>query len=276
MKDVDAMLKEIRLEWEDYAKVDVLLKGSSPSPLPSLVPAMSATTSTTSVFAQGLQGHGNSSINNNIFVLISIFLASHMQYAHRDCVQRWCNKKGDIICEIFHEAFHNLTPNFHLLSPFLLFYLHLFQRNGTFSVELSPQGSLTRELWREESPDLSSPSQPNPTSQSSPVTVLRQIKGQILPRRIPEPVYHLRRSDLSSEPSEPSVTNRRGSHGADPVLSWLSGRGRGNHCARLRDPIRGRRVATQPPPSRISPQSLPGTAEPVPGCHVSRRRRINA
>ncbi|KAL0920544.1 hypothetical protein M5K25_009686 [Dendrobium thyrsiflorum] len=65
MKDVAAMLKEIRLEREDYAKVDVLLKGSSPSPLPSPVPAMNATTSATSVFAQSLQGHGNSSINNN-------------------------------------------------------------------------------------------------------------------------------------------------------------------------------------------------------------------
>lgn len=28
-----------------------------------------------------------------------------LKYAHRDCVQRWCNEKGDIICEICHETY---------------------------------------------------------------------------------------------------------------------------------------------------------------------------
>ncbi|GJM85971.1 hypothetical protein PR202_ga01784 [Eleusine coracana subsp. coracana] len=28
-----------------------------------------------------------------------------IQYAHRECVQRWCNEKGDISCEICHEVF---------------------------------------------------------------------------------------------------------------------------------------------------------------------------
>lgn len=28
-----------------------------------------------------------------------------LKYAHRTCVQRWCNEKGDIICEICHESY---------------------------------------------------------------------------------------------------------------------------------------------------------------------------
>ncbi|GAB2220591.1 hypothetical protein Droror1_Dr00008252 [Drosera rotundifolia] len=28
-----------------------------------------------------------------------------LKYAHRKCVQRWCNEKGDIICEICHQAY---------------------------------------------------------------------------------------------------------------------------------------------------------------------------
>ncbi|GMH02078.1 hypothetical protein Nepgr_003917 [Nepenthes gracilis] len=28
-----------------------------------------------------------------------------LKYAHRMCVQRWCNEKGDIVCEICHEQF---------------------------------------------------------------------------------------------------------------------------------------------------------------------------
>ncbi|CAI9758424.1 unnamed protein product [Fraxinus pennsylvanica] len=28
-----------------------------------------------------------------------------LKYAHRDCVQRWCNEKGDTICEICHQQF---------------------------------------------------------------------------------------------------------------------------------------------------------------------------
>ena len=27
-----------------------------------------------------------------------------MQFAHRKCVQRWCNEKGDITCEICHQV----------------------------------------------------------------------------------------------------------------------------------------------------------------------------
>lgn len=28
-----------------------------------------------------------------------------LKYAHRDCVQKWCNEKGDTICEICHQQF---------------------------------------------------------------------------------------------------------------------------------------------------------------------------
>ncbi|KAG0470128.1 hypothetical protein HPP92_016223 [Vanilla planifolia] len=28
-----------------------------------------------------------------------------LKYAHRECVQRWCNEKGDITCEICHEMY---------------------------------------------------------------------------------------------------------------------------------------------------------------------------
>ncbi|KAF8010066.1 hypothetical protein BT93_J0897 [Corymbia citriodora subsp. variegata] len=28
-----------------------------------------------------------------------------LKYAHRKCVQRWCNEKGDVICEICHQAY---------------------------------------------------------------------------------------------------------------------------------------------------------------------------
>jgi hypothetical protein len=31
-----------------------------------------------------------------------------IQYAHRECVQRWCNEKGDISCEICHEVTSHL------------------------------------------------------------------------------------------------------------------------------------------------------------------------
>lgn len=33
-------------------------------------------------------------------LMSSIFV----QYAHRKCVQHWCNEKGDITCEICHQV----------------------------------------------------------------------------------------------------------------------------------------------------------------------------
>lgn len=68
MRDVAAMLKEIRHEREEYAKVDVLLKGSSPSPT-----LANATTSTsTTLLCQ------QSSINskNTSFSASSVYSSS--------------------------------------------------------------------------------------------------------------------------------------------------------------------------------------------------------
>uniref|UniRef100_A0A2P2L6I2 Uncharacterized protein MANES_06G092200 n=1 Tax=Rhizophora mucronata TaxID=61149 RepID=A0A2P2L6I2_RHIMU len=31
-----------------------------------------------------------------------------LKFAHRKCVQHWCNEKGDITCEICHQVIHNL------------------------------------------------------------------------------------------------------------------------------------------------------------------------
>ncbi|KAI7979182.1 hypothetical protein LOK49_Contig464G00001 [Camellia lanceoleosa] len=35
------------------------------------------------------------------------------QFAHRKCIQRWCNKKGDITCEIWSQVY---SPNY-ILPP---------------------------------------------------------------------------------------------------------------------------------------------------------------
>ena len=46
----------------------------------------------------------------NVFLLLgrhfhnSVTVACLLQYAHRKCVQRWCNEKGDIICEICRQV----------------------------------------------------------------------------------------------------------------------------------------------------------------------------
>ncbi|GMH28592.1 hypothetical protein Nepgr_030435 [Nepenthes gracilis] len=37
-----------------------------------------------------------------------------LKFAHRNCVQRWCNKKGDITCEICYQVF---SPNYSLPLP---------------------------------------------------------------------------------------------------------------------------------------------------------------
>jgi RING-variant domain len=42
-----------------------------------------------------------------------------LQYAHRACVQRWCDEKGDVICEICHEVCMEIA----ILSFFLLEFL---------------------------------------------------------------------------------------------------------------------------------------------------------
>ncbi|KAI3516686.1 hypothetical protein L1887_15643 [Cichorium endivia] len=37
-----------------------------------------------------------------------------LKYAHRKCVQKWCNEKGDIMCEICHQQFR---PNYTAPPP---------------------------------------------------------------------------------------------------------------------------------------------------------------
>ncbi|KAF2317841.1 hypothetical protein GH714_041157 [Hevea brasiliensis] len=37
-----------------------------------------------------------------------------LKYAHRRCVQRWCNEKGNTICEICHQQF---TPGYTAPPP---------------------------------------------------------------------------------------------------------------------------------------------------------------
>ncbi|RZR71621.1 hypothetical protein BHM03_00006115 [Ensete ventricosum] len=41
--------------------------------------------------------------NGNLLLSCSHLDFYVVQYAHRACVQRWCNEKGDITCEICHE-----------------------------------------------------------------------------------------------------------------------------------------------------------------------------
>ncbi|KAH1131068.1 hypothetical protein J1N35_002446 [Gossypium stocksii] len=58
-----------------------------------------------------------------------------LKYAHRKCVQRWCNEKGDIVCEICHQQFKPgytaPPPLFHYGSVpmnfrYILFCLYLY------------------------------------------------------------------------------------------------------------------------------------------------------
>lgn len=40
-------------------------------------------------------------MNGYTVILYKFKLVAHvLQYAHRKCIQRWCNEKGDTICEI--------------------------------------------------------------------------------------------------------------------------------------------------------------------------------
>ena len=35
-----------------------------------------------------------------LLIVINILLFPPVQFAHRDCIQRWCTEKGSIVCEI--------------------------------------------------------------------------------------------------------------------------------------------------------------------------------
>lgn len=41
-----------------------------------------------------------------------------LKYAHRRCIQRWCNEKGDTVCEICHQPF---TPGYTAPPPLFRF-----------------------------------------------------------------------------------------------------------------------------------------------------------
>ncbi|KAL3032789.1 hypothetical protein AAZX31_02G101900 [Glycine max] len=41
-----------------------------------------------------------------VFLILGLLLAfGFVQYAHRKCVQHWCDEKGDITCEICHQPY---------------------------------------------------------------------------------------------------------------------------------------------------------------------------
>ncbi|KAJ4960939.1 hypothetical protein NE237_020849 [Protea cynaroides] len=55
-----------------------------------------------------------------------------LKYAHRRCVQRWCNEKGDIICEICHQQF---KPDY--TAPAKLFHYGAIPMNFRGNWEIS-------------------------------------------------------------------------------------------------------------------------------------------
>ncbi|KAK6146354.1 hypothetical protein DH2020_020223 [Rehmannia glutinosa] len=58
----------------------------------------------------------NGTLKVQAFVFASPFhnLACLSRFAHRKCIQRWCNKKGDITCEICNQVF---SPNYNCPPP---------------------------------------------------------------------------------------------------------------------------------------------------------------
>ncbi|CAN4079916.1 unnamed protein product [Withania somnifera] len=54
-----------------------------------------------------------------------------LKYAHRKCVQRWCNEKGDIICEICRQ---NFTPDY--TAPVPLFGRFPMNMRGNWDISM--------------------------------------------------------------------------------------------------------------------------------------------
>ncbi|KAL7001043.1 hypothetical protein U1Q18_002197 [Sarracenia purpurea var. burkii] len=48
-----------------------------------------------------------------------------LKYAHRRCVQRWCNEKGDTVCEICHQVLLAPSPLSHMLLLWRMWAAHL-------------------------------------------------------------------------------------------------------------------------------------------------------
>lgn len=46
-------------------------------------------------------------VNHNLMIENSDF-DNYLQFAHRDCVQRWCDEKGNTSCEICLQVWHTI------------------------------------------------------------------------------------------------------------------------------------------------------------------------
>lgn len=42
--------------------------------------------------------------SRSVFLILELLPFGLVQYAHRKCVQHWCDEKGDITCEICHQV----------------------------------------------------------------------------------------------------------------------------------------------------------------------------
>jgi len=60
----------------------------------------------------------HSFISISVFLILGLLLVfGFVQYAHRKCVQHWCDEKGDITCEICHQVCF-LYNSFHITLLF--------------------------------------------------------------------------------------------------------------------------------------------------------------
>ncbi|OMP06414.1 Zinc finger, RING/FYVE/PHD-type [Corchorus olitorius] len=77
-------------------------------------------------------------INVMIEIDLSFVYGNPFMFAHRKCIQRWCNKKGDITCEICKQVF---SPNYSIpptrASPDVLAIdiRNLFERYGSIMLK---------------------------------------------------------------------------------------------------------------------------------------------
>ncbi|KAI3451806.1 hypothetical protein Pfo_008471 [Paulownia fortunei] len=81
---------------------------------------------------------------------VPCFCRGSLKYAHRKCVQRWCNEKGDIICEICHQLF---KPGYTASPP--LFHYGGIPMNFRGNWEISRRDLLNPQFISMESTDRS-------------------------------------------------------------------------------------------------------------------------
>eukprot|EP00252_Welwitschia_mirabilis_P027323 TRINITY_DN934_c0_g1_i3.p1 TRINITY_DN934_c0_g1~~TRINITY_DN934_c0_g1_i3.p1 ORF type:complete len:214 (-),score=34.73 TRINITY_DN934_c0_g1_i3:364-1005(-) len=70
-----------------------------------------------------------------------------VKYAHRQCVQRWCDEKGHTVCEICCQPYRD---GYRVLSRPRLFISRLIERRETFAARNSALGSLNDSEEEEE------------------------------------------------------------------------------------------------------------------------------